>query len=238
MKRPSPAAELRKTLALQWDACIQGASWSIDTWLVFKLDGVRAELMVGSETRYLPAFSEIHLAWRAPNSLRVAPEEFTTWIRRLIGSDDLKIGHRAFDRAFWIEATDSEWARKVLSEDIQTRILGLRELGPGRNRVCVDVNSAGIRARVFRNLGEDAEALNTIIQTGLSIFRLVRGPVSIVLGRLQAPPDGVCPVCMARVDPKFLCPGCRTPHHAECWKYSGGCGVFACSGRARRAKRS
>lgn len=238
MKGPSTAELVRRALSRQWDARIHRGSVEVVTWLEFKTEGARAELMVRCETAHLPESSEIHLAWPAPNSLRVAPEEFTTWVRRLFGADDLKIGHAPFDQAFWIEATHAEWARTVLNEDIRSRILGLRDLGPGRNRVCVDVNSVGIRARVFRDLAENAVALNAIIHAGLSVFRQVRGPVPVVFGRLQATPNGVCPVCSSRVAPKFLCPGCRTPHHAECWKYSGGCGVFACSGRARRAKRS
>ena len=26
----------------------------------------------------------------------------------------------------------------------------------------------------------------------------------------------------------YLCPACETPHHADCWKYAGGCSVFGC----------
>jgi hypothetical protein len=43
----------------------------------------------------------------------------------------------------------------------------------------------------------------------------------------------VCPYCRAQVDPEgengMLCPGCGTPHHADCFEENGGCTVFGCS---------
>jgi hypothetical protein len=43
----------------------------------------------------------------------------------------------------------------------------------------------------------------------------------------------VCPYCRGPIDvaievPK-VCPGCGTPHHADCFEENGGCTVFGCS---------
>jgi hypothetical protein len=43
----------------------------------------------------------------------------------------------------------------------------------------------------------------------------------------------VCPYCRGTIDasveePK-VCPGCGTPHHADCFEENGGCTVFGCS---------
>jgi hypothetical protein len=32
------------------------------------------------------------------------------------------------------------------------------------------------------------------------------------------------------------CQGCHTPHHKECWRYAGGCAIYACGSR-RAAKK-
>jgi TM2 domain-containing membrane protein YozV len=43
----------------------------------------------------------------------------------------------------------------------------------------------------------------------------------------------VCPYCRTPIEPdsgeRFLCTGCGTPHHADCFKENGGCTVFGCS---------
>lgn len=49
-----------------------------------------------------------------------------------------------------------------------------------------------------------------------------------------APIDGgLCPICRAAVaadkDAAIICPGCRAPHHADCWEYNAGCGAYGCT---------
>ena len=43
----------------------------------------------------------------------------------------------------------------------------------------------------------------------------------------------VCPYCRTPIEPdsgeQFLCTGCGTPHHADCYSENGGCTVFGCS---------
>ena len=46
--------------------------------------------------------------------------------------------------------------------------------------------------------------------------------------------EGRCPVCGCQVeksDASLCCPRCSTPHHRECWDYTGGCAIFGCSKR-------
>lgn len=38
-----------------------------------------------------------------------------------------------------------------------------------------------------------------------------------------------CPVCATSVDGSACrCARCHAPHHAECWSYNAGCGIYAC----------
>ncbi len=47
---------------------------------------------------------------------------------------------------------------------------------------------------------------------------------------------GRCPVCGSEMrDRPVACLRCRTPHHEECWRYTGECSTFAC--RERRYTR-
>lgn len=55
-----------------------------------------------------------------------------------------------------------------------------------------------------------------------------------MLSESTAGPDiagKLCPYCQNRIaagSSAVVCPGCRTPHHAECWDYNGGCTTFGC----------
>lgn len=45
-------------------------------------------------------------------------------------------------------------------------------------------------------------------------------------------PTPSCPVCATEVHVSATrCARCLAPHHAECWNYNGGCGIYACRGR-------
>ena len=41
-----------------------------------------------------------------------------------------------------------------------------------------------------------------------------------------------CPVCACSLGEEQLkcCPGCETPHHADCWEYNKGCAIYGCKG--------
>ncbi len=40
-----------------------------------------------------------------------------------------------------------------------------------------------------------------------------------------------CPVCRGDASELMaVCASCDTPHHPECWSFTGGCAVFACGG--------
>src|ERR1700692_2491372 len=44
--------------------------------------------------------------------------------------------------------------------------------------------------------------------------------------------SAVCPYCRCPLeagDTQTTCPGCETPHHADCFAENGGCTVFGCA---------
>ena len=47
-----------------------------------------------------------------------------------------------------------------------------------------------------------------------------------------SPGTGECQVCGAELRAGVvLCASCRTPHHEDCWRYTGECSTFACRER-------
>lgn len=48
-------------------------------------------------------------------------------------------------------------------------------------------------------------------------------------------PRARCPVCSCAVEAAGpRCLRCRAPHHSDCWRYNGGCGIYACQGALRQ----
>ena len=44
-------------------------------------------------------------------------------------------------------------------------------------------------------------------------------------------PSSTCPVCACAFksnDKLHICDDCETPHHKDCWEYTGGCAIFGC----------
>ena len=47
--------------------------------------------------------------------------------------------------------------------------------------------------------------------------------------------QGICPFCQTPIrenEESLVCPGCKVPHHADCWQQNGACTTFACRGEA------
>ena len=49
--------------------------------------------------------------------------------------------------------------------------------------------------------------------------------------------DAICPVCGEAVGPApEICSQCKTPHHWDCWQWSGGCATYACPNKIGQRK--
>jgi len=60
------------------------------------------------------------------------------------------------------------------------------------------------------------------------VIRLSRPEPVAVESTLQAP-GGQCQICGAEMkDRRVFCARCRTPHHEDCWRYTGQCSTYGC----------
>lgn len=52
----------------------------------------------------------------------------------------------------------------------------------------------------------------------------------VTLGTLVPPASSACPICREDVveTGRTPCPRCATPHHADCFEFAGGCGIYGC----------
>lgn len=47
---------------------------------------------------------------------------------------------------------------------------------------------------------------------------------------LSGTSSDICVVCQSPIEGEFIyaCPACRSAHHADCWTFNHGCGVYGC----------
>ena len=143
------------------------------------------------------------------------------------------------DDWFSVESSDPVWARGILNAAIRQNILDLHQLTSlhGRGGLTLDVGPAGITLKVSHVLVDGAQALESFIELGADVLQRARGRIDsagVELEPVRTPTGRACPVCGHSVAVDVQpCPTCRTPHHLECWKYLGGCAIFACPGRTK-----
>lgn len=78
----------------------------------------------------------------------------------------------------------------------------------------------------------EAEEYEVIEQSGIK-------PASSMVSMENLPESGAsCPVCACSLDDGsklHICTLCFTPHHKDCWDYTGGCAIFGCRKGAIRS---
>lgn len=247
-RRNKERAETFERFARRWNGRVTSDEFLSKPRLEVNVEGVPGELTFGDSGRRRSGWSgtggkwtKIHFNWGTKRRLRVAPEGFTSWLRTVFGSGDLRVGNPGFDSAFWIESSDEDWARQVLSPQVQSGLLKLRGIENffSATEVTLDVGPSGVILRVYRLLVDHPESLEGFVQLAALILEEVRGVgavASVNLADVETK-GGFCPVCGHAVQEGRTCPTCRTPHHGDCWKYSGGCAIFACAGRAVQGRR-
>jgi len=135
------------------------------------------------------------------------------------------------------EAVARELAAPVGDQDDLQQTVGL--LLPLR---AVELPEVGVQplpldAVVTLRLGEERADFPTEIEflprsSDYAAPEVVQEPEDIgELAPVVSSPNPRCPVCGDLFEePPWRCHLCETPHHRECWEWSGRCSTFACAG--------
>lgn len=201
--------------------------------LSMTVDGVsgllRSDLMMEEDV----ISTRIRFDWIPPATLRLAPENWWDKVRSLFGRGDLRVGDAGFDGRFRILGEPPAWIAEVLDARSQTLIDLLQELGGG---VRIDLGSAGFNVELRKDLVATPTVLQLALEAAIELLRRWRAVAAgkdALLSAVAVAASGRCPVCATDIvaSPR-RCPRCRTEHHAECWRYLGGCGIYGCEARA------
>ncbi len=145
----------------------------------------------------------------------------------------------AFQRGYTIQANDPAIVDELLTDSVRTAIERLRKLCLPSG-ILISVNPERILVQIDRNLGGQADSLLAAVHESLfvhdrlldAVQRRAREGIQILgAGPAESetheqPTCRVCgePIAGAHVN----CARCRTPHHADCWDFVGGCSVYGC----------
>lgn len=158
------------------------------------------------------------------------------------GTRTVELGQPAFDRTYLVQANDPDIARALLAQpEVQRALDDLRSLAPPAGML-LSINPERILTQVDRNLGTRltlllgavtrTEALHQALLRGLA-DQVGRGVSILAVESASAevgPP--ICEVCGEPITAAHVvCAQCRTPCHADCWGFVGGCSTFGCSGK-------
>jgi len=185
----------------------------------------------GKDRRY----THLEMEWAGP-SLRceVYPEGFLASLRKLMGMEDIVIGSRRFDSEFIISGDDVSAIKSLLNAQVQAAIFNLDEYVDGMHirfsPRSLTVNCRG-RMTDFVRLIEFVRQCrelydSAVVAQGQGIEFLEGGGISL---RSGTPAAARCMVCGEGLESNVVyCRSCRTPHHRDCWTYSGGCSTYGC----------
>jgi hypothetical protein len=189
----------------EWAAKLDGR---LDGWtIVFEADGSEARLAFCDG--WLPGrtFTSIRvdLRGRAPGWVRVDESGEAT-------SKPPELARELFG---------GEWARGVVD--------GVRRIGAARILIARDA----MTVRVAKCLRDERRVMALVQAVRVLCTHVcAHAPAGAVEAGRMAIGEGKCPVCQDDAPTRLVrCRTCRTPHHADCWEFTGLCAVFACGSR-------
>jgi len=136
-----------------------------------------------------------------------------------------------FEREFAVVAGDD--ARHILSDGVKWQIQRLASLGPDQ-RLHVTIGNGRIVAKKPWRAPTTGDALLSFVQGTLELhdqLMLATATGIEFLNGNEAQPlvRIVCKVCGDEIREELVfCQRCKTPHHHDCWQYTGVCSVFGC----------
>jgi hypothetical protein len=158
----------------------------------------------------------------------------------LTGAPRIHLEDPQFDHEYRTHGFPEWWVKQALAPELRSgfrRISQVLSNGAGMKGLSLDTGPIGLSVTGYANLFGDHPRILSFLRESIAVFRHVRAQaaegVQIVSAEDRAL-QGDCPVCGQRLsEPLARCDRCSTPHHQDCWKYFGGCSIYACLRRGR-----
>ena len=157
-----------------------------------------------------------------------APGPVSLQPRGLLGG--VRVGDPAFEAAFAVRA-EPELARRIFGDGrLAASVMRL----PARTASRIDVGGEALAVRLAANL----QAEGDLVALAGSVSAMAEALLDVPAGGVEwldasgGWRRGVCLVCACVLGSGVVrCRSCRTPHHQECWRWTGECATYACRER-------
>jgi len=173
----------------------------------------------------------------------IFPERAVHRVTKLLGMVDFTIGSPEFDSRYIISGSQPDAVRKIITPAVQSVIENIRVLSTN-DYVYMNLAGGKLEIRVRHRPG-DYEDLARFVTQGLHLCDVMLPSTGHGIDFKPSKPPTETPLCQVCGDDiteePVYCKKCRTPQHLDCWRYYGGCAVYACGGkkamvRVRRKK--
>jgi hypothetical protein len=162
----------------------------------------------------------------------IVPAQFWSRVAYIFGTRKPLTETPQFDLNYEVITEDPRAARQLLTRYVQMQIDRLRYF-QGGNDVQVRFRQGSLTI-TRRGVMRTDRVLRLWIEQSLELHELAVASFApgIDFGDdvMQATVGAVCKVCGDSLDggEVVYCRVCDTPHHRDCWRYFGGCSVYAC----------
>jgi hypothetical protein len=165
----------------------------------------------------------------------IAPAGLLQRLAYLVGSRRPLSDSPNFDLQYSIATDSPEHTRRLLTRYVQVQIDRIRYF-QGGNDVYIRFRN-GLLTVSRRGVIRNERALRQFVALALELYEQAIASYGVGIEVLKVASensaDAVCKVCGDPFDGQevVFCRVCDTPHHRDCWRYFGGCSVYACGER-------
>ncbi len=170
-----------------------------------------------------------------PFTCEITPAGILQRVAYLVGRRRPLTDSPEFELTYQVETDHREQTQRLLTRYVQVAIDRLRYF-QGGNDVYVLFQKGELTVRRRGVLRTD-RALRQYVALALELYDQAIASyavgVDFVEAALHADGEAVCKVCGDPLDREEVvyCRVCNTPHHRDCWRYFGGCSIYACGER-------
>ena len=188
-------------------------------------------------------YTQVRIDW-PDRTLRceVYPPTVFSRIGKFLGYEDIEIGSPAFDADYHISGGHPQLIRQLLSPGVQQVIDRIRRYAKNDD---VYVLFSGGKLLVKKlGLIDEYDSLLTYVLLSLALYdqALLTRAAGIEFVEEQSARESwrrirpehvaaapICQICGDALTSNVVyCRQCKTPHHADCWKYYGACSTYGC----------
>ncbi len=143
----------------------------------------------------------------------------------------VKLDDAEFDRQFLVSSDDESAARSLVTGGVRSAVIMLSRIHGG----AIDIRLGHGRMLVQKMaILHQATEISALVRHTMELFD--QAMLSRTVGiefveqqHLQTIEDAKCPVCCDVITEDLVfCTRCKSPHHRECWIYSGKCATYGC----------